>query len=157
VSDRAAVPIRQRIRDCAMAMPHLSDEKVAEEVLGQTLKRDLLPLIIREVGDCRRQLVRSAEAATGPRPAPPGTSVEVVGQFEPDPERFRALLTQRIALGDGTFTTWGEASVEQLRTRIALIARQEAALGVTRRGLEEAVAALEQSGARCLNDLLGAR
>ncbi len=63
------------------------------------------------------------------------------------------LLASELALGDGTRTTWGEATVDQLSARAEMFARNAMAgiegAALCRRALKD----LAESGAACLNDL----
>lgn len=65
------------------------------------------------------------------------------------------LLDTEFALGDGTRVTWGEATAEQHRSRAELFANNAAANleGAARH--QKAVAALLESGASTLRDLVG--
>lgn len=60
------------------------------------------------------------------------------------------LLESGFALGDGTTVTWGEATVEQHRQRIALLSRNAAGNLQTAARHQAAVDEIERSGAGCL-------
>lgn len=64
------------------------------------------------------------------------------------------LSSSPFAPGDGSRVTWGEATIDDHRQRVAMLKGQRSGLDRTIKRHEEAIVALEKSGARCLNDLL---
>ena len=68
-------------------------------------------------------------------------------------ELIHATVQLEQPLGDGTRTTWGEATVDQLSARAEMFARNAMAgiegAALCRRALKD----LAESGAACLNDL----
>jgi len=66
------------------------------------------------------------------------------------------LLNSTIALPDGTRTTWGAATVEQLKARAAMLVAHAAGTAESAARVLCAVDELEAAGVDCLNDLVGA-
>jgi hypothetical protein len=68
----------------------------------------------------------------------------------------RELLATVFAIGDGTETTWGAATIEQHRQRIAMLTANAAGVVETAARHEAAVRMIEQAGVTCLADLADA-
>ena len=154
--------IRDRIRAEFDFDPKATDERVAERVLRDVTKYDLLPLLVQEVGIVSREEVRRREKAVIPhivarfRPAP---------RIQTSPEEQRArvhalrpsqvhkLRRSDLDLGDGTTVSWGQATVEQLKRRVAMIDQHTKGLAETRELIVGVIETLEQTGASCLDEL----
>ena len=68
--------------------------------------------------------------------------------------RFGELLAQRISLGDGSATTWGECTLEQHKQRLEMLLVQRAGLNQTISMHEHAIELISDGGVSCLNELL---
>lgn len=65
----------------------------------------------------------------------------------------RELLESRFALGDGTDTTWGEATVQQHEMRVEMLTRNAAGIADTAARHLAAIEMIKESDASCLADL----
>lgn len=70
-------------------------------------------------------------------------------------ETTRELLTTVFALGDGTETTWGDATVDQHGQRIELLTKNAAGIMETAARHQVAIRMIEEAGVKCLADLAG--
>lgn len=79
----------------------------------------------------------------------------VVGKnWRPAIDRKSAFLHSLFSTGDGQpDVTWGDATVEQHKRRIALLDRNIDGINLTKARHEKAVAAITQAGVTCLKEL----
>lgn len=136
---------------------HDDDHAAAEAVYDSILKRDMIPLLLDECRRQRRHLSRRAEEEvfSTVRAVP-----EDAEKFDPVQDRHTLLLTLRdvpLRIGDGTVTTWGEASRDFLESRREMLTKQVAGLKRTIDHLDEVLTFLDETGTDCLNDALQAK
>ena len=64
------------------------------------------------------------------------------------------LPRSRFALGDGNSVSWGEATLSQHEKRIGMLRAMWSGISETIKRHETAITLLQQTGAKCLNELL---
>ena len=140
--------IGKALDDTPDADPH----DIARLIFGKVETEDLLRLIAREVEWTQRGLARVVEH---------GAMTAFRGRFSgPLPPRLRAdpnlsaLFRSTFSLGNGTDISWGKATIEQHEQRIAFLEKQREGLGRTITQHQDAIKAIRQAGASCLNDLI---
>lgn len=69
------------------------------------------------------------------------------------PREFDDLRKAKVALGDGSHTTYGQMTVAQHKIRIGMLSDQLSGIQKTRQMHERIVYLLESNGANCLDDL----
>lgn len=106
------------------------------------LQRQVLHVMIR---DAVRLEWRNATRLVEPR---------VSGGTPAAPAQDRAdYVGERFALGDGRYVLWGEATVDDHRQRIDMLAKLRLGLERTIAAHEDAVAQILAADVKCLNDL----
>lgn len=130
-----------------------TDEEAALELLRQvgvkaTAADFLCPLVADRIAHRRRDVVRGAEY----RAFGGSTRRELAEVIDSRSDRKR-LLDASFALGDGRFVRWGEATVADHAARIDLLAAQRAGLDATIQRHREAIAAIQNAGVSCLDDI----
>ncbi len=132
--------------------PDLTTAAVFDAVKLPGKWRDLFYAVVRD--ECRRTArhhVRGLEGGTGHnRIGDPGSSAGV-SSISPVAERTRFLAS-------GFYTgskrvSWGEATVEEHRERIAFLATLRNGIDATIARHAAAVEQIESAGASCLNDI----
>ena len=151
--------IRQVIYEIVTANPERGARDIAGEVLAKCTKNDLLPLVEDEVAEHMRNLVRGAEVAAF-KAAYQEVSLSQSGvEYTSTPitrSAFRALFHMRFALGDGREVTWGKATLEEHQQRVEMLRKKRDGIDATISRHLQAILALEESGARCLDEMDGA-
>ena len=71
-------------------------------------------------------------------------------------ETTRELLATMFALGDGTETTWGQATVSEHEQRITMLAKNAAGVIETAARHQAAIRMITTAGVACLNELAAA-
>lgn len=104
--------------------------------------RILLPVVADRVRDEARNTTRKLEAAT---------NVAAI-QTAPAEQRDK-FLSERFPVEDGRFVTWGEATIEDHHSRIALLTKIRNGIDDTIERHEAALKLLAEHGADCLNEL----
>lgn len=165
----SAGTLHDRIQEEILFDPEADDARVAGRVLRSIDKDDLLPLLIEKVRVVRREFTRHVERqaiahlvaiaseAAAPRCVHAADRVaaetrkhDLVSRARPLIDRLRS---QRLDLGDGTSVRWGEATVDQLKQRYAMLRQQERGLTATMEQIKSVIAALQHAGASCLDEL----
>lgn len=146
--------VHERIHKEVTAQPDADAAALSSEILRMCSKADLEPLLVAAIENVQRGMVRSRERANFDR-----LMASIQPQILPTVPTFNSadfvpFLKQRIAIGDSSRTTWGLATVEEHRARLAMLMAQRNGLTVTIRRHEEAIRLLEESGARCLADVV---
>lgn len=129
--------------------PNASARHLAKRALAELSESAIIPILAQEIDHVRRESVRAREAkqmhdffrSGAGTIAPPSVA----------PEMFASPF----AVGDGSDATWGEATVEQHRARVAILRNMVAGTQRTIGLHERAIEVLEATGARCLNELGG--
>jgi hypothetical protein len=158
--------LRERIRAEFDFDPRADDRRVAERVLRSITKADLLPLLVDEVAYVRRAMVRHHERRTigrlaravgvvksGSKRGATITATQRRVALNNMYSRLYGLRMQTLDLGDGHSVRWGLLTVEQARTRLAMLRRQVGGIQTTIMQLEQVIVCLEQTGASCLDEL----
>lgn len=153
---QSTLDIYQRVRQEVTSAPNATAHSIAANVLRMVSKEDLQPLLVDLIQGIQRIHVRGREriafgalqvvAPSGAAPAPVAAASRI--------EALRKLHGDRISLGDGTSVTWGAATIEQHRDRLAMLRKQHTGLTVTITQHETAVALLRKHKARCLDEIL---
>lgn len=145
--------IYERINKECVAARDADATEIAERILRMCSKADLEPLLLSAIETAQRGYVRSEEVKflSTLMDAMKPSLLPSVPKY--DPSEFLPLLKRRIALGDGTATTWGLATLADHQARLAMLMAQRNGLTETIRRHEEAIRILEESGARCLAEL----
>jgi len=143
--------LRDKIVKALDPDPDVDAGLVAENLLGQVTKAELLPLLVDEVERVQRTRVRLVERRAFGQSV--GGSAAVVSQ------RARPRLTEVygevFALYDGRRVSWGEATVEQHRERVERLRIQRQGLTRTIERHEEAIRTCEEHGVDRLLDVPG--
>jgi len=118
----------------------------------EALVKALTPAVEEEIRSVLRDRARAAEKEIDTALARPP---RVVGKnWRPAIDRRSAFLHSMFSTGDGKPpVSWGAATIEQHRRRIALLERNIAGINTTISRHEMAVAAITQAGVTCLNEL----
>lgn len=152
--------IYTRVYRGVSADPDGTAQDVAESLMRQATKAELLPLLVAEVRREQRKRVRTVEQRHGVvlmnhyrRQSAPVS--KTIGQVPARDlvSRLRSFMDQPIRLFDGSTTTWGKATLDELRQRRAELVQQRAGISQTIGLLDDAIEVLEESGALCLADL----
>lgn len=150
--------IYERIEKQVGYAPEAAADEIATDILRMCTKQDLAPLLVAAIETSQRNRVRAVEHArwlntmtelrerTGAIVAFPSAKSSVERLSE-----LRSLLARQIKVGDGTLTTWGQATLDQLRQRRAMLDSQRAGLSASIQRLDDAIGLLEQTGAPCLD------
>lgn len=142
--------LRTLIRTYEQDTPDATADAVFDAVGCPQKWRDLFGPVVRD--ECRRLYrgaVRSAEShpdghTCGDTQA--ATAVGVTTRTD--------YLAQRFATGDGRYVTWAEATVDDHRSRIAMLATLRNGIDATIERHVDAIATITAAGARCLGDAL---
>ena len=152
--------IYTRIYRAVSADPEASAIDVAEAVFRQSTKGDLLPLIAAEVRREQRKRVRTVEQRHGVvmmnhyrKPSAPISERVTLSSSSDLVGRLRTFMEQPIRLFDGTSTTWGKATLEELRQRREELQMQRAGIDESIRLLDDAIDVLLITKAKCLEDI----
>lgn len=145
--------IYERINKEVAATTEATADAIAQRVMRMCSRDDLVPLLVAAIENVQRAYVRRDEqrhlaklvASFRPSLLP---SVPSIGTSE-----FLPLLRRTIKVGKGNRTTWGLATIEEHKTRLAMLMAQRNGLTETIRRHEEAIRLLEESGATCLAEL----
>ena len=141
--------LREKIMKALEADPDVDAGLVAENLLPQVTKRELLPLLVEEVESHQRRRVRMVERrAFGESGS--GVSRSVAERARP---RLSEVYSEMFALYDGRRVSWGEATVEQHRQRIERLQLQRQSIGRTIERHEEAIRLCEEHGVDRLADI----
>lgn len=141
--------LRDKIVNALDADPDVDAALVAENLLAQVTKRELLPLLVDEVESHQRRRVRMVERRAFGQAG--GTGVpSLVERSRP---RLTEVYGEVFALYDGRRVSWGEATVAEHRQRLERLRVQRHAIGRTIERHEEAVRLCEEFGVDCLADL----
>lgn len=132
---------------------------IAAEIFPKLRKADLFPLLVDRVEQEQRKNTRVVEtrfvsdflATQVPAVKAAATLVKTA---DSKLARFGELLAQRISLGDGSATTWGECTLEQHKQRLEMLLVQRAGLNQTISMHEHAIELISDGGVSCLNELL---
>lgn len=151
--------IRQVIYEIVAANPERDAHGIAIDVLAKCTKNDLLPLVEDEVVNHMRNAVRGVERATF-QSLYKGVELSQSGvEYVSAPasrDAFRSLFHKKFALGDGREVLWGKATVEEHKQRVEMLRKQRDGIDSTIQGHMQAIITLEESGARCLDEMDGA-
>lgn len=151
--------IQERINKEVTDQPDWEADQIAERIQRFCSKQDYWPLLIAAIQNRQRMHTRLMEdqrfaelmANLRPDPLPlPSMPAQSIGDFLP-------LLRRPIQIGDGTRSSWGMATVDQHRLRLAMLMAQRNGLTQTIHRHEEAIRLLEESGASCLAALADVR
>jgi hypothetical protein len=144
--------IQERIKQAATIDGDEFD--LAEQIITQCTKAELVPYIAEAILQERRTSVRSTEKAW---------FAEMVAAFSPSrplveqriaqAAEFSQLLRSRFAIGDGRHISWAEATIEEHEQRIAMLQQMRSGITETIKRHEQAVKLLRQTGASCLAEL----
>jgi hypothetical protein len=123
--------------------PDGDPHRLATDVLNQTRKNDLLPLLVREIEHGQRSAVRDerdeAFAALWERRESAAGSSRVVDNRDAETlEAFRSMFHREIAIGDGQRVKVSDATKEQWEQRRAMLAANV-------RGLEREIAVCDEA------------
>lgn len=151
--------LRARIRNEIDFDPTAANEVIAERILREVDKYDLAGLLEAEVAAVRREDVRrherqgilklTARFGTAKKPVTRTSTADRLKVLND----LRALRSKSIDLGNGRVVPWGQATVEELRERRAMLVKQRNGIDTTVRQIDEVIAVLEREGAPCLDQL----
>jgi hypothetical protein len=113
----------------------------------------VVDVLAEEIDHIRRGVVQAQEIASLRALLELAPLTAHGGRAAPAPE-ILSFLRERFALGDGTFITWGAATIEQHEQRVALLRGQIAGLSATMARHVATIARLRDTGARCLDALV---
>lgn len=163
----AGPTIRDRIRGELDFDAKANDLRIAERVLREVTKNDLLPLLVLEVAAVRRTHVRRREAVginiirarfRESRPMTSMSSIDrrqaLASRISPAERRkVRELFRDNIDLGDGTSATWGDCSVEMLRQRRAMLTKQTKGIESTIERIDVVIEVMLREGVQYAREL----
>ena len=140
--------LREKIMKALEADPAVDAEMVAENLLPQVAKRELLPLLVDEVESYQRRRVRQVERRVFGQP--PSGSPSMTDRARP---RLSEVYGEMFSTYDGRRVSWGEATVEQHRQRVERLRMQRHAIGQTIERHEDAIRLCEEHGVDRLIDI----
>ena len=137
------------IEKAVEATPNLSDENIARKVLKEIgvatpQAMILLSAVASVVESWRRAPVRAIERKVFRRNG--GEAIDVAA-CRVD------LADETFALGDGRRVSWGEATIEEHRERATLLRKHLDGVHRTLEAHLVAIAAIEEAGVKCLNEI----
>ena len=139
----------EKIAKALEADPDVDALLVAENLLPQVTKAELLPLLIDEVEAHQRRRVRKVERRAFGQ-AGSGTAPSMVERSRP---RLSEVYGEMFALYDGRRVSWGEATVDEHRQRVERLRVQRHAISRTIERHEEAIRLCEEHGVARLADI----
>jgi Mg2+ and Co2+ transporter CorA len=151
------------MRELVAQNPNIDADTLARKLLDEINLTDVLPLIVDEIKHIQRAVTHQHERAAmiarlhRTHHRQDAAQVEKISKMvAANNARVRELLRRQWQLGDGNAVNIGEATLDQIRQRLAMLRKQRAGLSDTIGYLEAIEAELVRTGANCLNDLLGA-
>lgn len=139
--------LRAAIRKAARDNPTGEPKALARRVIASLKKADWVDMVAVEIAHVLREIARDSEASAFRAFFEQPTA--------PDFERLKTVFNTPISLGDGFSTSWGAATVEQHRQRIAFLEKLREGIAATIQRHEEAIRLIEGAGVTCLNELGG--
>lgn len=155
----------EKIRAQVEQFPTEDRFRVAERLLDLLSHVELVEVLADEVGHQQRMVaLRDEQRAFASTVAhhTPQSALQVGGKSKGGtaiaarptvPEAFKKLFGSPFSLGDGRRVTWDMATIDEHRTRMAMLERQMSGLGETHSRHRDAVLILESTGARCLAEV----
>lgn len=127
--------------------PVTTAEKIAIDLdLNLRAREYLWPLIANECDRIERQRVLGVETESWAKVRRNGRPASVLA------DRAK-LLAETFSLGDGTRVSWGDATADDHRKRIAMLDRIYTGIGATIGRHVEALELIEAANVHCLNEL----
>lgn len=139
------------VRKVAHEYPQGDPDELARGLAKKLAKDDLIVLLAADIEDEQRNLTRSNEKSAFASLLSKGQGTGKSGSSE----GLRGLFKDRFALGDGLGgVEWGKATIEQHRTRIAMLEVLRDGIHATIQRHEEAITIIETAGVTCLEEAL---
>lgn len=124
----------------------LDDDDLAQMAIRAASPAELAPLVLNIVRAARRRLTRAAEREVA-RLISNGVDLDRI-------ETRKILLNETFPLEDGTFVSWGEATIADHQKRLEVLCSKRDGLNATIALHHHAIEKIAEHGARCLNDVL---
>ena len=142
------------IRSAIQAHPGKPASDIAEAIAKTLSTEDLVSLLQAEIEHELRNGAREIERGAQLKDLMARFNGATAAESPRSSQAFKLLLITPFKLGDGSpETTWGAATIEQHRQRIALLDLQIQGLVTTRDRHATAIEMIEAAGVKCLNDL----
>lgn len=142
------------IRRAIRTDPTIRPTELADDLIKKLTKKDLLPLLVDAIKGEQRQRVHDLE--TKVMSGFVSTPIDFDTAYAPDQAvaQLLALADESFSLGDGTSTTWKDATVPEHLMRIAMLEEQRAGIALTISYHRAAIGTIEKVGVTCLADAL---
>ena len=146
--------IYERIIEAVNSHPKNSSEELATEVYGNVTKKDLRPLLFNEVRRRQRTSLQHLERTTIgdlldkslrdeayiPPPLPKIDAATLI-------QRFSELFDRELSLDvHGQVTTWGQATIDEHKSRVAMLISNRVALDANIERHQLAIRLLQETG-----------
>ena len=150
--------IYERISEAVNSHPETNTEELATEIYGNVTKKDLRPLLFTEVRRRQRLDVQHLERSTiedliaksqqdkayKPPPLPKIDAATLI-------QRFSELFDQKLSIDQlGHATTWGQATIDEHKSRVAMLTSNRVALDANIERHRLAIRLLQETGSPSL-------
>lgn len=136
-----------------------NDYDIAVTIREQMTEDDMLRLLVAEVGHIRRLRSLSIERKAFEHSSSTPTTDNMTTQLRRTTNistllQFAPLYDERFVTARGVWVTWGQATIDDHRARIALLNKQITGIQQTVTQHETAIELIRTQGGTCLADVL---